>query len=111
MLAAGNERHWCHHFAKIPGYVHTDPGWGRLSKTLEIDISTLPYSYLVLDRRPGALNPVSESSRVIGVPRYYKGFAKILSCQADGVHELTLQKRDAPDFLKAMKKDPGSLYQ
>jgi len=46
MLAAGNERHWCHHFARIPGYVHTDPGWGRFSAALEIDISTLPYSYL-----------------------------------------------------------------
>jgi len=30
---------------------------------------------------------------------------------ADGVRELTLQKRDAPDFIKAMKKEPGSLYQ
>ncbi len=110
MLAAGNERHWCHHFARIPGFVHTDPGWGRFSKTLEIDISTLPFSYLVLDKRPAAINPDPELARVIGVPRFYKGFAKILSCQADGVRELTLQKRDTPDFLKAMKKDPGSLY-
>jgi hypothetical protein len=111
MLAKGNERHWCHHFAKIPGYVHTDSGWGKFSKTLDIDISTLPFSYLVLDGRPVAATPEPESSRVIGVPRYYKGFSKILSCQADGVHELTLQKRDAPDLLKAMKKDPGSHYQ
>lgn len=110
MLAAGNERHWCHHFARIPGYVHTDSGWGRFSKTLEIDISTLPFSYLVLDKRPAHAGAGRELSRVIGVPRYYKGFAKILSCQADGVRELTLQKRDAPDFLKAIKKDPGSLY-
>ena len=35
----------------------------------------------------------------------------MLSCQADGVNELVLQKRDAPELLKAMKKDPGSLYQ
>lgn len=111
MLSGGNARHWCHHFAKIPGHVHIDPGWGRFSRELEIDISTLPYSYLVLDRRPAAIHSDPELARVIGVPRFYKGFAKILSCQPDGVRELTLQKRDAPEFLKAMKKDPGSLYQ
>lgn len=110
MLAAGNEKHWCHHFARIPGYVHVDSGWGRFSRELEIDISTLPYSYLVLDRRAAAIDPGHESSRVIGVPRHYKGFAKILSCQADGVRELTLQKRDAPELFKALRKDPGSLY-
>jgi len=68
-------------------------------------------SFLVLDRRPAALAaPESAESRMIGEPRYYKGFSKILSCQADGVQELTLQKRDAHELLKAMKKDPGSLY-
>ena len=111
MLAAGNERHWCHHFAKIPGYVHLDSGWGRFSAAMEIDIRALPYSYLVLDRRPAADNPGPEPERVIGMPRHYKGFAKILSCQADGVRELTLQKRDAPELFKSLKKDPGSLYQ
>ena len=68
-------------------------------------------SFLVLDRRPEALAaPESGLARILGQPRYYKGFSKILSCQADGVSELTLQKRDAHELLKAMKKDPGSLY-
>jgi len=110
MLAPGNERHWCHHFARVPGYVHTDPGWGRFAQTLEIDLGSVPFSYLVLDRRPAVANPNSREARVIGVPRYYKGYAKVLSCQADGVNELILQKRDASELLKAMKKDPGSLY-
>jgi len=114
MLAPGNERHWCHHFARVPGYVHTDPGWGRFAQTLEIDLSSVPFSFLVLDRRPAAQvgTPAAGSAeaRVIGEPRHYKGFAKVLSCQADGVKELMLQKRDAPELLKAMKKAPGSLY-
>lgn len=109
LAAPGNERHWCHHFAQVPGFVHTDPGWGRFSRTLNVDLSTLPMSFLVLDRRPEAL-PESGQSRILGEPRYYKGFSKILSCQAADVRELTLQKRDAPELLKAMKKDPGSLY-
>lgn len=110
MLTPGNERHWCHHFARVPGYVHTDPGWGRFAQTLEIDLGRVPFSFLVLDRRPAIVDPASPEARVIGEPRFYKGFAKILSCQADGVNELILQKRDAPDVLKAMKKHPGSLY-
>jgi len=110
MLTPGNQRHWCHHFARVPGSVHTDPGWGRFARTLEIDLSSVPFSYLVLDRRPAVVNPASREARVIGVPRYYKGYAKVLSCQADGVNELILQKRDAPELLKAMKKNPGSLY-
>ncbi len=108
MLMPGNERHWCHHFAKVPGEAFQDGGWGRFSKTLEIDLRSVPFSYLVLDRRIAA---VSTASRVIGEPRHYKGFDKVLSCQADGVRELTLQKRDAPGLLKELKKDPGSLYE
>ena len=110
MLTPGNERHWCHHFARVPGYVHTDPGWGRFAQALEIDLSSVPFSFLVLDRRPAVANPDSREARVIGVPRHYKGYAKALSCQAGGVNELVLQKRDAPELLKAMKKGPGSLY-
>ncbi|MEI6560606.1 MAG: small ribosomal subunit Rsm22 family protein [Verrucomicrobiota bacterium] len=111
MRVPGNERHWCHHFARVPGYVHTDSGWGRFAQTLEIDLSSVPFSCLVLDRRPAVADADSREARVIGVPRHYKGYAKILSCQADGVNELVLQKRDASELLKAMKKDPGSLYQ
>ena len=108
MLATGNERHWCHHLARVPGYVHTDPGWGRFAQTLELDLSRVPFSFLVLDRRPET--ETIGNARVIGEPRYYKGFAKILACQAGEVRELVLQKRDAPELLKAMKKAPGSLY-
>ena len=109
LLDAGNERHWCHHFANPPTSVFQDPGWGRFARTLEIDLRSAPFSYLVLDRRADAAGEPT-ASRVIGVPREYKGFAKVLSCQEDGVRELLLQKRDAPELFKEMKKDPGSLY-
>lgn len=108
MLAPGNERHWCHHLAPVPGYVHTDPGWGKFAQLLELDLSRVPFSFLVLDRRPAVENP--SEARIIGEPRFYKGFAKVLNCQADGVRELMLQKRDAPGLIKSMKKAPGSLY-
>jgi len=109
LLAPGNERHWCHHFARVPPDVFQDSGWSRFAKTLEIDLRSVPFSALVLDRREADATAAG-ASRVIGEPRHYKGFDKILSCQAEGVEELTLQKRDAPDLHKEMKKNPGSLY-
>ena len=105
-----NQRHWCHHFAKVPPLVFQDPGWSKFSNLLEVDLRTVPLSYLVLDRRPG-MPQQSGLARVIGHPRSYKGYHKVLSCMADGVQERLLQRRDAPELFKAIKKSPGSLYQ
>jgi len=110
MLEPGNERHWCHHFARPPAAVFQDPGWGRFARMMEIDLGSVPFCCLVLDRRPRDLDSGLSDSRIIGVPRHYKGFARILCCQDDGVRELILQKRDAPELFKEMKKTPGSLY-
>ncbi len=108
MLAPGNEAHWCHHFAEPPGWVHRDGEWARFAKMLEIDVATVPYSWLALDRR--ATEPGEVSHRLIGKPRQYKAFQKLLFCGAEGVRDWVLQKRDAPALFKEMKKAPGSLY-
>ncbi|MDI1335668.1 MAG: small ribosomal subunit Rsm22 family protein [Lacunisphaera sp.] len=129
VLAAGNERHWCHFFAAPPAGVYADSGWVKFGQRAGIDLRSLPYSFLVLDRRnitepagfarvigdqpsprlrptgprldQGA--PEKGYARIIGEPRLYKGYAKIFSCAADGVADLTLQKRDAPEIFKALK--------
>lgn len=112
LLAAGNERHWCHHFAAPPAGIMADARWVRFAQRAGIDLRRLPYSYLVLERKtePGQAPPVEAGclsvagcSRVLGAPRLYKGYAKVLSCQADGVRDLMLQKRDAPEVFKRMK--------
>ncbi len=108
MLAVGNEAHWCHHFAEAPGWVHRDGEWARFAKMLEIDVATVPYSWLALDRR--VAKPGGEAHRLIGSPRQYKAFQKLLCCGAEGVREWILQKRDAPALFKEMKKAPGTLY-
>ncbi len=107
LLAPANERHWCHHFASSPPGIMADSNWVRFAQRAGIDLRSLPYSFLVLERK-GLRNPVpgllSEGcSHIIGEPRFYKGFAKVFSCQEDGVRDLTLQKRDAPDLFKAMR--------
>jgi hypothetical protein len=109
MLTPENERHWCHHFARVPREVFQDSGWGRFARTVEVDLGTMPFSSLVLDRRPWAGE--TDASRVIGTPREFKGFCKVLCCQADGVKELVQQKRDDAGLFRELKKEPGSLYQ
>ena len=107
LLVEENKRHWCHHFAAPPAGIMSDSDWVRFARRAGIDLRSLPYSFLVLERRgvreevPGLL--ADGWSRVLGEPRLYKGYARVLSCQSDGVRELELQKRDAPDVYKAMK--------
>jgi hypothetical protein len=88
-----------------------DAGWSRFAATLNIDLGVLPVSFLVLDRESVQNEKIPEISRVIGRIRNYKGFAKVLSCQTDGIRELTCLKRDAPNLLKELRRMPGSLYQ
>ncbi len=122
VLAAGNERHWCHFFASPPASLHADSGWVKFGQRAGIDLRSLPYSFLVLDRRPvaalyecrddgtgpdGGHRPPLQLSCVLGEPRHYKGYAKIFNCDADGVAELMLQKREAPELFKALKRGAG----
>jgi hypothetical protein len=108
MLAPGNERHWCHLFATPPRGLMADSDWVKFAQRAGVDLRSLPYSFLVLERK-GLREPVPGVlpdgwSHVIGAPRLYKGFARVFSCQTAGVCELEMQKRDAPGVFKAMHK-------
>jgi len=123
ILAAGNERHWCHFFAPVPTGIHADSGWVKFGQRAGIDLRSLPYSFLALERNsvgsalaagpfPAADRPADErrpyqiepgGSRIIGEPRHYKGYARIFNCDETGVAELTLQKRTDPALFKELK--------
>ena len=107
VLAPGNERHWCHFFATPPANIHADAEWVKFGQRAGIDLRSLPYCFLALDRRAVSLAP--GYSRIIGEPRHYKGYAKLYNCDAGGVADLMLQKRDAPELFKALKaaREPG----
>ena len=92
--------HWCHFFAEPPVGIMADPDWVRFAKRAGIDLRSVPYSYLVLDRKA----PATGGARIIGEPRFYRGHAKMLSCQSDGVREVTIQKRDDPELFRRLKK-------
>lgn len=104
MLTTENAPHWCHHFARPPSAIFQDARWAEFAREIGIDLRSVPYSFLVLARAP-AMAP--GYSRIIGEPREAKGYAKVLSCQAEGVAEFILQKRDVPELFRAVRK--GSL--
>jgi hypothetical protein len=103
LLAAGNERHWCHHFASPPPEIFQDSDWSRFANLTGIDLRDLPLSFLVLDKRPVPALPAG-AVRVIGHPRIYKPHALLLSCDAAGVGERKLSKRTLPVEYKRLKK-------
>jgi len=106
LLIEENVRHWCHHFGQPPGEVFMDGNWSRFARTLEIDLRSLPYSFIALDKR--APQERVDESRFLGRPRLYKGYCRILSCQSSGVHEYELQKRSDKNLWKTLKKDRHS---
>jgi hypothetical protein len=102
LLAAENARHWCHHFATPPTEAFTESGWAEFGQRLGIDLRRLPYSYLVLDRRPAPRPP--DLVRLIGEPRESTGVMRLLRCRAPDVAEVELQKRTAPPLWRALHK-------
>ena len=102
MLAPANARHWCHSFASPPSEIFQDARWREFGRELGIDLRALPYSFLVLAPVSSFEQPPN-FSRVIGRPREGKGHLKVLSCQTEGVTELMLQKRDAPELFREIR--------
>jgi hypothetical protein len=105
LLAPDNERHWCHFFAPPPIGIQNDSDWVRFGQRAGIDLRSLPYSYLVLERKPARLAPPPGAARILGRAEHFKGFARMLSCEADSFAELELQKRANPELFKELKKD------
>jgi hypothetical protein len=104
LLTPENEPHWCHHFATPPPGVFTDGNWAHFARLAGVDLRSLPLSYLVLDRRPPAPLP-PDTFRLIGFPRLYKPFARVLGCESSGaVIENEVPKRTLPEAYRLIKR-------
>jgi hypothetical protein len=104
VFAAGNESHWCHHFASPPPAVFTDGDWARFAELAGVDLRSLPLSFLVLDKRPlHAVHP--GAVRILGRPRVFKAHALLLGCSEEGLREGRLNKRNLPAEFRALKKE------
>jgi len=116
IFALGNERHWCHFFAPPPAEIYADPNWVTFGQRAGIDLRSLPYSFLALSRehpvpfptapRDAATSEANDQplSRVIGRPEHFKPYARLLNCDAGGLHELELPKRADPALYKQLDR-------
>jgi hypothetical protein len=101
VLAPGNERHWCHHFAPPPPGIFADSNWVKFGQRAGIDLRSLPYSFIALDREGAG---EAGLSRVIGRPEHFKPYARLLNCDGGGLEELEVMKRDNPALYKELDK-------
>jgi len=102
ILAPGNERHWCHHFAAPPSAIFADSNWVRFGQRAGIDLRSLPYSFIALDRAwDGGEQGLS---RVIGRPEHFKPYVRLLNCDAGGLEKLMVMKRDDAALYKELDK-------
>ena len=106
LLTEANARHWCHAHAAPPPNIYADSNWVKFGQRAGIDLRSLPFSFLVLERNCGGAEASSGAARIIGEPRFFKGYATLLSCDEKGVADLTLQKRTDPALFKKMDRDP-----
>jgi SAM-dependent methyltransferase len=121
LLAPQNAQHWCHAHAAPPPSLYADSDWVKFGQRAGIDLRSLPYSFLIMEKLPQPValppdgsdpiprQPVIEAGaeRIIDEPRHFKGYAKVLSSAAVGVRDLMLQKRDEPELFKQLKRELG----
>lgn len=107
MFTAGQERHWCHFFAPPPAEIFADPRWVRFGQRAGIDLRSLPYCFLALDRSAPAEPP--GASRVIGRVEQFKPYARLLNCGEDGLQELEVSRREAAGLCKELERQRGPL--
>lgn len=102
MFAEGNERHWCHFFAPPPSEIFANSNWVKFGQRAGIDLRSLPYAFLALDRQPQTAP--ADWSRIIGRPEHFKPCARFLNCDASGLTKLTLPKRAQPPLFKELDR-------
>lgn len=113
LLSEGRENDWCHFFAAPPGEIFADGEWVKFGQRAGIDLRSLPYAFMLLDRRPAGAGAGHAHdgtlSRIIGRPESFKPYVRLLNCDATGAAELMVQKRDDKALMKELEKAKGPL--
>jgi hypothetical protein len=109
VFAPGNERDWCHFFAPPPPEIFGDSNWVKFGQRAGIDLRSLPYAFVALDRNPRWRNADVALSRVIGRVEHFKPYARWLNCDASGLTSLELPKRADPALFKELERTKAPL--
>ena len=107
VLAEGNERDWCHFFAPPPSEIFSDPDWVKFGQRAGIDLRSLPYSFLVLDREQKTTD--TSLSRILGRTKQFKPYTRFLNCDQHGLEFVTLPKRGNPALYKQLDRNKSPL--
>lgn len=103
LLAPEHGQSWCHQFASSPQESFVDGDWVKFAHLAGIDLSSLPLSFMVFDKREPA-PPAGGAARMIGWGRLRKGHALITGCDESGVREVRLMQRSFPAAFRRLKK-------
>ena len=103
-----NAREWCHFFAEPPAGVQNSPDWVRFAQRAGVDLRSQAYACLVLENQTAPATEVfgPDAARVLGRPEVFKPYARLLACDAGGLHWLELAKRTDAALVKRLAKDP-----
>ena len=91
-LTSGED--WCHFFAKAPQEAFTSKFWRDFADNLQIDVASLPSSYLFLG--PKDLETHQCEGRVIGSIRRHKAYQEYLACRKDNLQPERAMKIKPP---------------
>jgi len=64
MFAIGRDRDWCHFFAPPPSEIFADSNWVKFGQRAGIDLRSLPYAFIAMDRRRAAPNVEHPTSNI-----------------------------------------------
>jgi len=92
---------WCHHFIQPPQEVFHSGVWTEIGRRLQIDLRSLPVSYLAMDSGKG---PAQADFQILGRPRRYKGQTKVLWCDAHHVESREISQKKDSDLYEAVTK-------
>lgn len=109
LTAPENARHWCHHFAAPPTGVFADSNWVKFGQRAGIDLRSLPYSALVLektsrDAESASGVPPDSLGRIIGRPKVSKPYTRFLGCDAEQVQRLEMPKKLNAQLAKKLDR-------
>ncbi len=91
-LVTSSTKHWCHQYASVPNEVFQSSFWTKWGREMGIDLRSLPYSYLVLDKRH---NFSSVPRRILGRPHKKKREEAWVECTPGGV----ITRREGTAYL------------
>lgn len=101
-----NPNDWCHHFAHAPQEIFHSAKWAEISKTLKIDLRSLPYTCLYGVKKSLSLPTREAADQRLGRPRVGKHEITLDYCTTNAEYtKKKITKRDHPDLFKKLRKE------